>query len=125
MTERHVKPVRDGWQVEKDHAKRPSAKAATEAEAISRASQIVANEGGGRVIVHSSDGTPPKSRTISADTDDTDDATGSTGTAPAHGRHAAHRNSLLVDLPLIGSVSPPPPRDQVDMGAVQGWAEQR
>jgi hypothetical protein len=69
MTERHVKPADDGWHVEKEHAKRPSAKTATQAEAITRASQIVANDGGGQVVIHGSDGKESETRTVTTDTD--------------------------------------------------------
>lgn len=47
MSDRHVVPAESGWQVEKDNAKRPSAKVPTQAEAVKRAVEIVANDGGG------------------------------------------------------------------------------
>ncbi|GLZ50088.1 hypothetical protein Acsp06_62730 [Actinomycetospora sp. NBRC 106375] len=67
MSDRHVVPAEDGWHVEKDDAQRASAKTPTQAEAISRAVEIVANDGGGQVVVHGSDGQIRESRTVAAD----------------------------------------------------------
>lgn len=173
MTERHVVPVGDSWQVEKEDAKRPSAKAATEAQAVIRATQIVANEGGGRVIIHSPDGTVSESREVHtakqpqavtpsataasgpeaepgpsddsrvkrgrAKGDTTDDVSTydvstddvSTNDVTDHdapdgkrpwARNAAdrvaHRNSLHLDLPWIGSVALPPPDQLAYLGGI-------
>lgn len=62
---RHVAPHPDGgWQVEKPHAERPSARTDTQAEAINRAREIVHNLGGGEVVVHGRDGTIRDSDTV-------------------------------------------------------------
>ncbi|MFC4834746.1 DUF2188 domain-containing protein, partial [Actinomycetospora chibensis] len=66
MSDRHVVPAEDGWHVEKDHAQRASAKTPTQAEAIARAVEIVANDGGGQVIVHGNDGQVRENRTVAA-----------------------------------------------------------
>ena len=66
MPDRHVVPAESGWQVEKDDAKRPSAKAPTQAEAVKRAVEIVANDGGGQVVVHGADGAVRETRTVEA-----------------------------------------------------------
>lgn len=72
MSDRHVKPADDGWSVEKPDAQRPSAKTPTQAEAIKRAVEIVANDGGGDVIVHGTNGDVRETRTVEADAEDTD-----------------------------------------------------
>src|ERR1700744_569892 len=66
MSDRHVVPAEAGWHVEKDHAQRASAKTPTQAEAISRAVEIVAHDGGGQVIVHGNDGEVRENRTVAA-----------------------------------------------------------
>lgn len=81
MADRHVVPAETGWQVEKPDAKRPSAKTPTQAEAITRAVEIVANDGGGDVVVHGADGAVRETRTIVAGTEDT--ATPAAATAAA------------------------------------------
>jgi hypothetical protein len=162
MTDRHVTPADDGWQVTKEHAKRPSAKTTTQAEAITRATQIVTNDGGGQVIIHGTDGQERETRTITTDDTDTDTGT-SLGTseagdaatgnprsgnsraehttaghehrtpntthhsAAADGAHprarraahsAAHRNSLHLDIPLLGTVALPPPDQLAYLGGI-------
>jgi hypothetical protein len=64
MSARHVVPAEDGWQVKKDHAQRPSARTPTQAEAITRALEIVANDGGGEVVIHGTDGQVRETRTV-------------------------------------------------------------
>lgn len=55
--ERHVVPDPDGgWKVEHPHAERASARTTTQAEAIARAHEIVANSGGGEVVIHRPNG---------------------------------------------------------------------
>lgn len=71
MRDRHVVPAESGWQVEKENAKRPSAKAPTQAEAVKRAVEIVANDGGGRVVVHGADGAVRETRTVEAGAENT------------------------------------------------------
>ena len=66
MSDRHVVPAEDGWRVEKDNARRPSAKAATQAEAVKRAVEIVANDGGGEVIIHGTNGDVRDNRSVPA-----------------------------------------------------------
>jgi hypothetical protein len=140
MTDRHVLPADQGWHVEKEHAQRPSAKTATQAEAITRATELVTNDGGGHVIIHGSDGTVAETRTITTDTthsapparrthqasnpeytgtiaptDPNNADTRPTGGRSTHPRgrraahHATHRHSPQLDLPLLGTVTLPPP----------------
>jgi hypothetical protein len=112
-TERHVIPADDGWQVEKPDAKRPSARAATRAEAIAVADRIVANAGGGRVVVHGDGGAEEEVRTVDAD--------GGSGTRhPGHraARATTRRNSTTLSLPLVGSVQLPPPEQLAYLGGV-------
>jgi hypothetical protein len=66
VTDRHVVPADGDWHVEKDDALRASAKTTTQAEAVRRATQIVANSGGGHVIVHSADGKVRRARAVEA-----------------------------------------------------------
>ncbi len=83
MPDRHVVPAESGWQVEKEDAKRPSAKAPTQAEAVKRAVEIVANDGGGQVVVHGSDGAVRETRTVEAGAEDTASTTAVTATSSA------------------------------------------
>ncbi|WP_264199853.1 DUF2188 domain-containing protein [Pseudonocardia sp. ICBG601] len=69
MADRHVKPVDDGWTVEKEDARRPSARTSTQAEAITRAVEIIANDGGGLLVVHGTDGSVRERRSIEPDAD--------------------------------------------------------
>jgi Uncharacterized protein conserved in bacteria (DUF2188) len=63
--ERHVTPHPDGgWQVTGPGAQRASARAATQADAIERAREIVHNSGGGEVVVHRPNGQIRDSDTI-------------------------------------------------------------
>jgi hypothetical protein len=70
MSDRHVRAVEDGWAVEKTDASRASAVLAVQAEAITRAVEIVANDGGGDVIVHDTDGKEVERRSVERDADD-------------------------------------------------------
>ncbi|WP_433802188.1 DUF2188 domain-containing protein [Actinomycetospora sp. CA-084318] len=70
MSDRHVRAVDDGWAVEKTDASRASAVLAVQAEAITRAVEIVANDGGGDVIVHDRDGKEVERRAVARDADD-------------------------------------------------------
>lgn len=86
MSDRHVVPAEDGWHVEKEGAQRASARAATQAEAITRALEIVANDGGGEVVVHGADGVVRDTRTVAANTEvSTVDAATASATATARG----------------------------------------
>lgn len=69
MSDRHVVPADDGWHVEKKGAQRASARAATQAEAIMRALEIVANDGGGDVVVHGVDGAVRETRAVAGNAD--------------------------------------------------------
>ncbi|MFC5061753.1 DUF2188 domain-containing protein [Actinomycetospora atypica] len=60
----------DGWAVEKTDASRASAVLAVQPEAIARAVEIVANDGGGDVIVHDRDGKVVERRSVGRDADD-------------------------------------------------------
>src|SRR3954468_21185578 len=71
MADRYVVPTEDGWQVQKKGAQRASAKAATQAEAVERATEIVSNDGGGKVIVHGTDGKVRETRTVAPSEDNT------------------------------------------------------
>jgi hypothetical protein len=96
MSDRHVVPAEDGWQVEKDHAQRPSAKTATQAEAVSRALEIVANDGGGEVVIHGTDGQVRETRTVEAGAQTT--ATeAAMATAATEARAAADRGLEVVE----------------------------
>ena len=53
----HVKNHEDGWAVEAEGAKRPSAVEAKKADAVSRAREIAGNQQPAKVIVHKMDGT--------------------------------------------------------------------
>jgi hypothetical protein len=62
---RHVVPdPNGGWRVVAPHAERASAHADTQAEAYSRAREIVHNAGGGEVVIHGRDGQIRNSNTI-------------------------------------------------------------
>ncbi|MDL5155232.1 DUF2188 domain-containing protein [Actinomycetospora termitidis] len=71
MADRHVRPSDDGWIVIKPAATRASSHAPTQAEAISRAVEIVANDGGGAVLVHDSAGEITETREVAAHARDT------------------------------------------------------
>jgi len=67
---RHVVPNSDGgWDVVKPGASRASAHTDTQADAISRASNIVRNAGGGEVRIHGRDGQIRDSNTIAPGND--------------------------------------------------------
>jgi hypothetical protein len=145
MTERHVVPVEDGWQVKKKDAQRPSAKAGRKAEAIDRANQIVAKAGGGRVVIHDAEGPGLQTRIVAAATDDkprpdsrpddtsqkhtgeVDQPAGDRST-PHHrhaqraAHHAAERNRLHLKLPLVGTVTLPPTDQLAYLGGITGLA---
>jgi hypothetical protein len=90
MSDRHVVPAEDGWLVEKDNARRPSAKTATQAEAVKRAVEIVANDGGGQVVVHGTNGQVRETRTVEAGAEDVGvEATRATVAASAAGFEAS------------------------------------
>jgi len=64
-TNRHVVPNPDGgWDIKKPHASRASGHAATQADAVARAKEIVANQGGGEVRVDGRDGRIRDSDTV-------------------------------------------------------------
>jgi hypothetical protein len=94
MSDRHVVPVEDGWHVEKEHAQRASAKAPTQAEAIKRAVEIVANDGGGKVVVYGTNGQVREIRTVAAgDEDSAVDAVRTVASATAAGAKATGKNA--------------------------------
>jgi|GraSoi013_1_20cm_3_1032427.scaffolds.fasta_scaffold108579_1 uncharacterized protein YdaT len=66
MGNRHVVPAEKGWRVVKEGAQQASATTATQAEAIERAREIIAKDGGGELVIHAQDGTIRESRTIAA-----------------------------------------------------------
>ncbi|WP_084652909.1 DUF2188 domain-containing protein [Nocardioides insulae] len=62
---RHVvKNDQGGWDVRGEGAKRASAHADTQADAIARAREIVGNAGGGEVVIHGRDGQIRDSDTV-------------------------------------------------------------
>jgi uncharacterized protein YdaT len=66
--DRHVVPDGDGgWAVEKGDHERVSSKHATQEDAMRRAHEIVANAGGGEVVVHGTDGQIRDKRTVGKD----------------------------------------------------------
>ena len=93
MSDRHVVPVEDGWHVEKDHAQRASAKAPTQVEAITRAVEIVANDGGGQVIIHATSGEIRETRTVEAGTDTSVEAGKAVASANAEGVEATAKTA--------------------------------
>ena len=96
MADRHVKPVDDGWSVEKENAQRPSARTPTQAEAITRAVEIIANDGGGNLVVYGTDGAVRERRTVEAGTEDTG-AAATKATASAAGTAARDTASKAAD----------------------------
>ncbi|MGQ0482007.1 MAG: DUF2188 domain-containing protein [Pseudonocardia sp.] len=93
MSDRHVVPADNGWHVEKDDAQRPSARTATQAEAIKRAVEIVANDGGGQVVIHGSDGQVRETRTVESGVEDTTaEAAKATAAATKAGAEATARS---------------------------------
>ena len=68
--DRNIVPGKDGgWGVRAPGASRASAHTSTQAEAISRARQIVHNAGGGEVRVHGQDGKIRGSDTVAPGND--------------------------------------------------------
>ena len=62
---RHVVPnPKGGWNVKKPHSKRASSHHRTQADALQRAKEIVANAGGGEVRIHGRDGRIRDSDTV-------------------------------------------------------------
>ena len=63
--QRHVIPSpRGGWDVKKPNASRASSHKSTQKEAITRAREILGNDGGGELVIHRSDGTIRDSDTV-------------------------------------------------------------
>ena len=89
MADRDVKPTDDGWQVLKKGAQRASAKAPTQVEAVARATEIVAKDGGGKVVVYGTDGKVREPQTVKSGEDDsTAEAAKNTAKATAAGASA-------------------------------------
>lgn len=106
MSDRHVVPAETGWQVEKADAKRPSAKTPTQAEAVNRAVEIVANDGGGQVVVHGTDGAVRETRTVEAGTEDTAaQAAGTAASAAAKGAKATADKAADAVSDTAGTVA--------------------
>jgi uncharacterized protein YjbJ (UPF0337 family) len=70
MSDRQVRPTDDGWAVVTSDGARAGARTATQAEAVTRAVEIVARDGGGTVTVHGTDGTVRASREIASGSGD-------------------------------------------------------
>lgn len=64
MADRHVEPGKTGWRVIKHGGTRASATTATRDEAIERARQIIAKDGGGELIVHADGGDIVRRETV-------------------------------------------------------------
>ncbi len=99
MIERHVVSGEKGWHVEKENARRPSATAPTQTAAIARATEIVANNGGGTVVVHAADGHVRDTVTVAPDAATSATGTGGTTdrtvtTLPTDDRAGAVRDSV-------------------------------
>lgn len=63
--DRHVVPNPDGgWDVKKSDAARASSRHDTQAEAVSRAEEIISNLGGGELNTHGRDGHIRDKRTV-------------------------------------------------------------
>ncbi len=88
MADRDVKPTDDGWQVLKKGAQRASAKAPTQVEAVARATEIVSNDGGGKVVVYGTDGKVRESQTVQAGADTATEAPKNAAKATAAGARA-------------------------------------
>lgn len=89
MADRYVVPTEDGWQVQKKGAQRASAKAATQAEAVDRATEIVSKDGGGKVVVHGTDGKVRDTHNVASGEDNTTaEAAKATTKANAEGARA-------------------------------------
>ena len=71
MSDRHVRPVDDGWSVYRTDGARAGAHTATRADAVTRAVEIVANDGGGNVLVHGADDAVLETREVPAGATDT------------------------------------------------------
>jgi gas vesicle protein len=71
MSDRQVRPTDDGWSVVKPDGARAGAHTATLAEAVTRAVEIVAHDGGGTVTVHGSDEAVRATRGVERATEDT------------------------------------------------------
>lgn len=68
--ERHVTPHPDGgWQVSNPGSERASARTPTQAEAVSRAREILGNSGGGEIVIHGRDGRVRDSDTVAPGND--------------------------------------------------------
>lgn len=96
---RHVVSGEKGWHVEKENARRPSATAPTQTAAIARATEIVANNGGGTVVVHAADGHVRDTVTVAPDAPTSGTGTGGTTedsvtTRPTDERAGAVRDSV-------------------------------
>lgn len=99
MIERHVVSGEKGWHVEKENARRPSATAPTQTAAIARATEIVANNGGGTVVVHAADGHVRDTVTVAPDATTSGTGTGGTTdrtvtTRPTDDRAGVVRDSV-------------------------------
>lgn len=106
MSDRHVVPADTGWQVEKADAKRPSATAPTQVEAVTRAVEIVANDGGGEVVVHATDGTVRETRAVEAGAEDTTaKAVGTAAAAAATGAKATTGKAARAVSGTAGAVT--------------------
>ncbi|NMO89480.1 DUF2188 domain-containing protein [Actinomycetospora sp. TBRC 11914] len=70
MSDRHVKPTDEGWAVTAAADDHVTARTATEVEAVERAVNIVADQGGGQVVVHDAEGQVVETHHVDAGTAD-------------------------------------------------------
>ena len=70
MPDRHVQPHGEEWTVTVPGDEQVTARTATEVEAVERAVTIIAQNGGGEVVVHGEDGEVLETRHVDADTTD-------------------------------------------------------
>ncbi|MDF2979273.1 MAG: hypothetical protein K0S40_4001 [Actinomycetospora sp.] len=70
MPDRHVQPQGEEWTVTVPGDDQVTARTATEVEAVERAVTIIAQNGGGEVVVHGEDGEVLETRHVDADTTD-------------------------------------------------------
>lgn len=102
MANRHVEPSKDGWRVIKEGGARASATTATRDEALERARQIIANDGGGELIIHADGGNivdrerveaAGRERSETAETAETAETTDTTETTGGAGGISGTRTS--------------------------------
>ncbi len=123
--DRHVVPHPDGgWDVKAPHAVRASSHHDTQAAAIDRAREVIANAGGGELVTHGTDGRIRESDTVTGTTHHSGEPTPATAVAPS--ASAAVDPQDVVDLtgtravlaaPLDASTQDRDPKKTPTLGA--------